>query len=171
MFDQQPHAAIVIPNWNGLRWLPGCLRAIAAQTLAPAEVVVVDNGSTDGSLSYLAAEHPEVRVLALGRNTGFAPAANRGLQAVGSGYVALLNTDVVLAADWLQRVVGVLDGDPGAAGVAWTTPPRSTTRATCCAGMGRASSADAFIATTAASISQGRCSAPAPAPRSTAGRP
>jgi len=118
MFDQQPHAAIVIPNWNGLRWLPGCLRAIAAQTLAPAEVVVVDNGSTDGSLSYLAAEHPEVRVLALGRNTGFAPAANRGLQAVGSGYVALLNTDVVLAADWLQRVVGVLDGDPGAAGVA-----------------------------------------------------
>ncbi|MDQ6744567.1 MAG: glycosyltransferase family 2 protein [Actinomycetota bacterium] len=118
MSDQQPRAAIVIPNWNGLRWLPGCLQAIAAQTLAAAEVVVVDNGSTDGSLAYLAAEHPEVRVLALGRNSGFAHAANRGVQAARYEYVAMLNTDVVPAADWLERLVVVLDEDSQAAGVA-----------------------------------------------------
>ena len=57
--------AVVIPNWNGRRWLPGCLSSLAAQQLAPAEVIVIDNGSTDGSLEYLAAEHPEVRVIAL----------------------------------------------------------------------------------------------------------
>jgi GT2 family glycosyltransferase len=111
-------AAIVIPNWNGRRWLPGCLAAIATQTLAPAQVIVVDNGSTDGSLQYLRAEHPSVQVLELGRNTGFAHAANRGIRAAGAGLVALVNTDVVLAADWLARMVAALCSRPDAAAVA-----------------------------------------------------
>ena len=42
--------AVVIPSWNGARWLPGCLASLAAQTLQPSELIVVDNGSTDGSL-------------------------------------------------------------------------------------------------------------------------
>src|SRR5205823_7667080 len=77
----------VIPNWNGRRWLPGCLASIAAQTMPFAETIVVDNGSTDGSLEYLAAEHPHVRVIALDRNTGFAHAANRGIEATQEDYV------------------------------------------------------------------------------------
>lgn len=110
--------SIVIPNWNGLRWLPGCLEAIAAQTLAPGEVIVVDNGSTDGSVEYLGASHPDVQVIGLGVNTGFAHAVNVGLRAARGDEVALLNTDVVLDPDWLERVAGALQRDAAAASVA-----------------------------------------------------
>ena len=72
--------SVVIPNWNGCTWLPDCLRALARQELVPGEVIVVDNGSSDGSLEYLRAEHPDIQVIALGTNTGFAYAANRGLE-------------------------------------------------------------------------------------------
>ncbi len=109
--------AVVIPNWNGRRWLPDCLESIAAQTVAPAETIVVDNGSTDGSLELLSGS-PGVRVVSLGRNTGFAFAANRGVEAAGTDLVALVNTDVVLAPDWIERMVRALESDSGAASVA-----------------------------------------------------
>jgi GT2 family glycosyltransferase len=108
----------VIPNWNGLRWLDGCLDAVARQELAPGEVVVVDNGSTDGSVAHLRAAHPEVRVIALTANTGFAHAANVGLRAAAGELVALVNTDVVLAPDWLERMAQTLRDHPGAASAA-----------------------------------------------------
>lgn len=114
----EPGIAIVVPNWNGRSWLPGCLDAITAQDRAAAEVIVVDNGSTDGSLEYLAGEHSEVTVLELGRNTGFARAANEGIRAARSELVALLNTDVVLDPDWLGRMTAALEGHAGAASAA-----------------------------------------------------
>lgn len=107
--------AVVIPNWNGAAWLTGCLDSLAAQTLPPAEVVVVDNGSTDGSLELLAGRPRPVRTIALGRNTGFAFAANRGLEAAESELVALVNTDVVLEPDWLERMANALREHPEAA--------------------------------------------------------
>ena len=109
-------AAVVVPNWNGRRWLPALLDSLAAQTRAPDEVVVVDNGSTDGSPELLAERG--VRVLALGRNTGFAFAANRGVEAVGTDAVALVNTDVELDPDWLERSAARLEADAGLASVA-----------------------------------------------------
>ena len=113
-----PAVTVVIPNWNGRRWLPGCLESLAGQDLPAREVIVVDNGSTDGSPDYLRAEHPEVRLLDLRSNTGFAHAANRGLAIADTELVALINTDVMLAADWLQRLSGALLADPQAAAVA-----------------------------------------------------
>jgi GT2 family glycosyltransferase len=110
--------AVVIPNFNGERWLPDVLESVAAQTLAPAEVVVVDDGSTDGSLALLAARHPDVRVLALGANGGFARAANAGVAAVTAEAVALVNTDVQLAPDWVERALAALESAPAAASVA-----------------------------------------------------
>jgi GT2 family glycosyltransferase len=109
--------AVVIPNYNGTRWLPGVLASVAAQTLTPGEVLVVDDGSTDGS-AELAAGHEGVRVLALERNGGFARAANAGIAAVAAEAVALVNTDVVLAPDWLERAVAALREEPRAAAVA-----------------------------------------------------
>jgi GT2 family glycosyltransferase len=113
-----PGVSVVIPNWNGLRWLPECLRSLAAQTRPAQEVIVVDNGSRDGSLEHLRDEHPGVRVLAQDRNTGFAYAANRGIEAASGEMVALINTDVVLSPDWLQRMAAALASQPAAAAVA-----------------------------------------------------
>lgn len=105
-------AAVVVPNWNGRRWLDGLLASLEAQTRPAAEVIVVDNGSTDGSLEWLAARDG-VRAIALGRNTGFAFAVNRGVEAAApdAEAIALVNTDVVLAPDWLERAVGRLERD------------------------------------------------------------
>jgi GT2 family glycosyltransferase len=110
--------SVVVPNWNGAGWLTACLDSIAAQTRVPAEVVVVDNGSSDGSLELLAARRPRVRTLELGRNTGFAYAANRGFEAVGTELVALVNTDVVLEPDWLERMTRALEQQPSAGSAA-----------------------------------------------------
>jgi GT2 family glycosyltransferase len=111
---------VVVPNWNGMQWLPACLDALARQRRLPAEVIVVDNGSRDGSLAYAQSRSPElpVRVLKLGVNTGFAHAANRGIESSRTELVALINTDVVLANDWLERTEAVLRDDPGAGSVA-----------------------------------------------------
>jgi GT2 family glycosyltransferase len=113
-----PLVSVVIPNWNGRDWLPRCLAALAAQQRPADEVIVVDNGSRDGSVDYLRAEHPAVRVLALATNTGFAHAANRGLAAARGELVALVNTDVLLAPDWVTRMVGTLQAHPRAAAAA-----------------------------------------------------
>jgi GT2 family glycosyltransferase len=110
--------AVVIPNYNGARWLPGVLASVEAQSAAPAEVLVVDDGSTDGSVALLAERFPDVRVLALGANGGFARAANAGIAAVSAETVALVNTDVLLAPDWLERAAAALAAAPRAAAVA-----------------------------------------------------
>jgi N-acetylglucosaminyl-diphospho-decaprenol L-rhamnosyltransferase len=96
--------AVVIVNFNGEALLPACLAALRAQTLAPAQVLVADNGSSDGSLALLRAEHPEVAVVELGRNHGFAGGANRGVAATNAPWVCVLNSDATPAPDWLQRL-------------------------------------------------------------------
>lgn len=101
-------ASVVVPVWNGERWLAGLLASLRAQTVAPLEVIAVDNGSSDGSRAWLSAHAPEVRVLALGQNTGFAVAANRGIAAAGGEAVALVNTDVELEPAWLEHALAAL---------------------------------------------------------------
>jgi GT2 family glycosyltransferase len=113
-----PTTAVVIPNWNGMRWLADCLRSLAEQTRSPAETIVVDNGSTDGSLELLRAHEPGVTVVSLATNTGFAHAVNRGIEAASAELVVLLNNDVILEPDWLERMVAAIESDPRAASVA-----------------------------------------------------
>jgi GT2 family glycosyltransferase len=111
-------AAVVIPNWNGARWLAGCLDAVAAQTRPADEVVVVDDASTDDSVR-IAAGHPLApRVVRQLENRGFGAAVNRGIRCVAADAVALVNVDVVLAPDWLERALAALEADAGAAAVA-----------------------------------------------------
>jgi GT2 family glycosyltransferase len=118
MSDGLPSISVVIPNWNGRQWLAGCLGSLSRQGTRPLEVIVVDNGSTDGSLEELSRCHPDVSVLALGRNNGFAFAANRGIEAARGEVVALLNTDVVLEDGWLRQTCAAIASHPGAASVA-----------------------------------------------------
>ena len=96
--------AVVIVNYNGERLLPDCLAALAAQTLAPEQIVVADNGSKDGSVALLRAHHPQVLALTLGRNFGFAGGANRGVRATSAPWVCVLNSDATPAPDWLAQL-------------------------------------------------------------------
>ncbi|WP_445150068.1 glycosyltransferase family 2 protein [Baekduia sp. Peel2402] len=110
--------ALIVPNKDGRRWLPGMLASVRAQTRAADRVVVVDDGSRDDSVAWLRSEG--VEVLERGASGGFAAAVNAGWRFVGadSDAIALVNTDVELAPDWLERTTVALAADDGAAAVA-----------------------------------------------------
>jgi glycosyltransferase involved in cell wall biosynthesis len=111
-------AAVVIPNWNGAKWLPGCLDAIVAQTRRPDEVIVVDDASQDDSVA-VAQAHPLAphRARARGQRR-LRPGGEQRHSRRGRGCRRPVNVDVVLAADWLERTVRTLEDDPQAAAVA-----------------------------------------------------
>src|SRR5262245_54425458 len=88
------------------------LSTLGEQAFRDFDVTVVDNGSSDASVEHLAERWPEVRVVALPENAGFSAAINRGLEASAGEYVALLNTDLELSPDWLEKLVAELDRDP-----------------------------------------------------------
>src|SRR5262245_20995355 len=77
----RPSIAAVIPTWNGLRHLPNCLSALRTQLRAGDTLIVVDNGSRDGSGSWIGRYAPDVRLVALPINRGFAGGTNAGLRA------------------------------------------------------------------------------------------
>ncbi|WP_187829995.1 glycosyltransferase family 2 protein [Siccirubricoccus phaeus] len=107
-----PRVTVVIPNWNGAHLLPTCLESLRCQAFRDFEVVVVENGSSDGSAALLARDYPEVRVVALPRNLGFAGGVNAGIAAARGAWVALLNNDTEAAPDWLAAAMAELDRRP-----------------------------------------------------------
>jgi len=107
---------IVIPNWNTRQWLKGCLDGLRTQNLQNFVALMVDNGSTDGSVGFVKEHYPEVEVLQLSRNRGFAFAANIGIAAAETEYVALLNPDTIPYPTWLAALVAALDSAPADVG-------------------------------------------------------
>lgn len=101
--------AAVIPTWNRRDLLAELLGNLAKQTRRFDEVVVVDNGSTDNSAAL--AESSGARVVRLDRNLGFAEAVNRGVEAATSDWVAIVNNDVTLEADWLEVMLAAVGQD------------------------------------------------------------
>jgi hypothetical protein len=108
-----PTVTVVIPNWNGREHLPGCLAALAAQTLGDFEVVLVDNASSDDGVAWVREHHPEVTVVERPDNGGFAVAVNEGIRRAAGRYVALLNNDTAAAPGWLAALRDALDAHPG----------------------------------------------------------
>ena len=109
---------VVILNWNGRAHLERYLPSVVRHTMPQYGVVVADNGSTDSSLEYVAETFPEVEIVRLDRNYGFAEGYNRALQEIEAEYYVLLNSDVEVTEGWCEKLVEALDTDPQLAAVA-----------------------------------------------------
>lgn len=105
-------STIVIPNFNGRRFLATCLGSIARQTRSDVHTIVVDNGSEDGSVPWMEKHYPEVQVIALEENQGFSKAVNVGVRAAATEYIMLLNNDTELDANFVAAAIGALEQYP-----------------------------------------------------------
>lgn len=102
----KPRTAVVVPNWNGKTSLKACLDSLLAQA-EPAVIIVVDNGSTDGSVDFIEQNYPATLLVRHEKNLGFAGGVNAGIKraiAIGCDFVALFNNDAVADKDWLKQL-------------------------------------------------------------------
>jgi len=99
--------SIIIVNYNGLQYLQTCLSALYTQTYLREnyEIIVVDNGSTDSSIDFLAEHYPDVIVIENQRNEGFAKPNNQAAQIAKGEFLALLNNDMVVSTQWLEALI------------------------------------------------------------------
>ncbi len=109
---------VVVPNWNGAAFLRDCLESICRQRYRPLQCIVVDDGSTDRSTGLIADEFPDLRLVRLPGNTGFAHAANAGMRLAAGEIIALLNNDAVAEPTWIEELVAALDRHPRAGSAA-----------------------------------------------------
>jgi GT2 family glycosyltransferase len=108
-----PEVSVVIVTWNGRHHLDACLPSVQAQAGVSAEIVLVDNASTDGTIEHVRERFPDVRVVALPRNLGFAGGNNAGVRAARGQFVALLNNDTIASPGWLRALVNGVDEATG----------------------------------------------------------
>ena len=103
-------ATIIIPNYNGLNFMQPCLDALKAQTCQDFDLLVVDNGSTDGSVEWL--REREVPGIFLEENTGFSGAVNVGIRAAKTPYVILLNNDTEAEPEYVAELIQAIEASP-----------------------------------------------------------
>jgi GT2 family glycosyltransferase len=109
--------SVVIVNWNSRDDLRACLSSLRTQSHQDLQVIVVDNGSTDGSVEMVEGEFPEVTLLAEAENLGFAEACNRGIAASTEEWVAMLNNDAIARPDWARELAQAAAAAPPACGM------------------------------------------------------
>ena len=98
--------AVIIVNWNSGNWLKQCLQGVAAQTLQPQQVIVIDNASTDHSLDDIEEILPDIEIICETENSGFAKANNIALKSIeNTQWAVLLNPDAVPEPDWLENLI------------------------------------------------------------------
>ena len=102
--------SVVIPNYNGMEFIDVCLEALLTQ-VDPRQIIVVDNGSSDGSRERVLEVYPQVRLISLDHNYGFCRAVNEGLRASDTPYVILLNNDTKVCPGFVTALEDALDGD------------------------------------------------------------
>jgi glycosyltransferase involved in cell wall biosynthesis len=105
-----PLVSIVIVNWNGKRFLKGCLESVFAHGYNNIEVIFVDNGSTDGSVEFVREYFPQTVVLEIKENLGFAAGNNLGIEVARGEFIATLNNDTELADGFIEKLVEAAEG-------------------------------------------------------------
>lgn len=112
------HTAVVILNWNGRNHLEQFLPSVIQHTPQQVDIVVADNGSTDDSVEFLRREYPNVKLVLLDKNYGFADGYNRALKQVDAECFVLLNSDIEVTAGWIEPLVATLQNNSQVAAVA-----------------------------------------------------
>ena len=128
--------SVIVVAWQSGEDLTRCLAALAAQTVRPLEILLVDNASTDGAPQAAVQAVPGVTLVATGANLGFAAGVNLGARQARGDWLALINPDAFAAPAWLERLLAGAARSPevgcfgcrqamaGEAGTAWPTPDR-----------------------------------------------
>jgi hypothetical protein len=111
-----PNVSVIVLGYNGRGYLDACLSSVLDQELPRGDygVLFVDNASSDGSAAFVRERFPDVRVVELERNYGFAEGMNRGVREAGGRFLALLNQDTVCHRRWLSELVAALEARPEA---------------------------------------------------------
>lgn len=115
-------ASVIIPTYNGVSYLRDCLASLVPQCPSDVELIVVDNGSTDGTTAEVRRVHPEATVIEAGQNLGFCGGNNLGARAARGEWLVFLNNDTVADPQWLERLLAAAAGDPAYG--AWTSKIR-----------------------------------------------
>jgi GT2 family glycosyltransferase len=110
-------ASVILVNYNGLAHLDACIPSVLGQSYPSLEVIFVDNNSDDGSLEYAREKFPGLTFVANEENPGYAGGINSGLARASGDYIAPLNIDTEVAANWLSSMVSFLDANPQAGAV------------------------------------------------------
>ncbi len=103
--------SVVIPNYNGRRYLDGCLSSLSVQTYGNFEIILVDNGSSDGSAEYVAERFPEIRIVKNEENLGFAGGVNSGIRHAGGELILTLNNDTRADRNLIKNLADAMDSD------------------------------------------------------------
>jgi len=109
---ESPCVSVIVPNWNGINFVGMCLDSLAQLHFENFEVIVVDNGSTDGSRELIEEKYPWVRLQKLPHNMGFAIACNEGIKTSNAKYVVLLNNDIEVTPNWLTELYDGMERHP-----------------------------------------------------------
>jgi GT2 family glycosyltransferase len=109
--SNEPLISILVLNYNGKKFLKACFDSILKSTYSNFEIALVDNDSTDDSVTFTEEHYPMVKIIQTGKNGGYSRAYNIAFKATHGKYYLLLNNDVVVAKDWLEPLVETAEAD------------------------------------------------------------
>src|SRR4030043_1630550 len=111
--DRPPLLSVIIPNWNGKRFLMECIDSLKEQTFHDFETILADNGSTDGSADFAQQHYGDfIRIIRIGKNLGYTGGNNVGIRAARGEYIVLLNNDTQADSTWLEALVEAIGSNP-----------------------------------------------------------
>ena len=113
--ESKSKLAVNLVTYNGERYLPECLQSLNNQTFQDFSLLIIDNGSSDGTLAFLKEYFPQIKVISYKENIGFARAHNQAIAWTNSDYLCLLNQDIILEPDYFEQAINYLDQQNDAA--------------------------------------------------------